>query len=103
MKDLPLTLLALVFAFFSLISLLLAPRDSDNRTALAAENSARVSEVGLRATFQRESPIPSWRRPHRRPIEQPRHPGFQVRQVGADLGLVALQSAKKRNVGDVGQ
>ena len=53
MKDLPITLLALVFAFFSLISLLLAPHDSDNRMALWADSPGRVSEVGLRVTLQR--------------------------------------------------
>jgi hypothetical protein len=53
MKGLPITLLALVFAFFSLISLLMAPHDSDNRMALSSDSPARVSEVGLRVTFQR--------------------------------------------------
>jgi len=53
MKGLPATLLALVFAFFSLITLLLAPHDSDNRMALSSDSSAKISEVGLRVTFQR--------------------------------------------------
>jgi hypothetical protein len=53
MKDLPITLLALVFAFFSLISLLMVPRDSDSRIAAASDNPAKVSEIGLRVTFQR--------------------------------------------------
>lgn len=53
MKGLPVTLLALVFALFSLISLLLAPQDSDNRMALSSDNPGKVSEVGLRVTFRR--------------------------------------------------
>lgn len=53
MKGTPATLLALVFAFFSLISLLMVPKDSDNRIAVSSDSSARVSEVGLRVTFQR--------------------------------------------------
>lgn len=53
MKGLPLTLLALVFAFFSLISLLMVPRDSENRIAGLSDSPARVSEVGLRVTLQR--------------------------------------------------
>lgn len=53
MKGLPITLLALVFAFFSLVSLLMAPHDSDNGMALSSDNSGRISEVGLRVTFER--------------------------------------------------
>jgi hypothetical protein len=53
MKGLPITLLALVFAFFSLISLLMAAHDSDNRMALSSDSPGRVSELGLRVTFQR--------------------------------------------------
>ena len=45
--------LALVFAFFSLLSLLMTPQDSDSRIALSPDSSARVSEIGLRVTFQR--------------------------------------------------
>jgi hypothetical protein len=52
MKGLPLTLLALVFAFFSLVSLLLVPRDSGSRLAFATDSS-KVSELGLRFNFQR--------------------------------------------------
>ena len=53
MKGLPATLLALVFAFFSLLSLLMTPQDSDSRIALSPDSSARVSDIGLRVTFQR--------------------------------------------------
>ncbi len=53
MKDLPATLLALVFAFFSLISLLMVSHDSDNRIVAFSDNPAKVSEIGLRITFQR--------------------------------------------------
>jgi hypothetical protein len=53
MKGLPAALLALVFAFFSLLSLLMTPQDSDSRIALSRDSSARVSEIGLRVTFQR--------------------------------------------------
>jgi hypothetical protein len=53
MKGLPATLLALVFAFFSLLSLLMMPRDSDSKLAAVAESPAKVSEIGLRVTFQR--------------------------------------------------
>jgi hypothetical protein len=53
MKDLPVTILALVFAFFSLISLLMVPKDTDSRLAFASSSSAKVSEVGLRINFQR--------------------------------------------------
>ncbi|HXF75871.1 MAG TPA: hypothetical protein VNN13_07240 [Methylomirabilota bacterium] len=53
MKGLPLTLLALLFAFFSLVSLLLVPRDSDNRIAFSSDDSGRISELGLRFNFQR--------------------------------------------------
>jgi hypothetical protein len=53
MKDLPVTLLALVFAFFSLISLLMVPRDSGNRIVALSDSPAKVSEIGLRVTFQR--------------------------------------------------
>ena len=53
MKDLPVTMLALVFAFFSLISLLMVPKDSDSRLAFASDSSAKVSELGLRINFQR--------------------------------------------------
>ena len=53
MKGLPLTLLALFFAFFSLISLLMVSRDSDSRASFASDDSERVSELGLRFNFQR--------------------------------------------------
>ena len=53
MKGLPFTRLALVFAFFSLISLLMVPKDSDNRITVSSDTSERVSEAGLRFTFRR--------------------------------------------------
>jgi hypothetical protein len=53
MKGLPITLLALVFAFFSLLSLLMGPKESNSLLSLASDNSARISEVGLRVNFQR--------------------------------------------------
>jgi hypothetical protein len=53
MKGLPATLLALLFAFFSLVSLLMVPRDSDSKIAAVADKPAKVSEIGLRFTFQR--------------------------------------------------
>lgn len=53
MKGLPFTILALVFTFFSLISLLLVPKDSGNQVAISSDNSERVSEAGLRFSFQR--------------------------------------------------
>jgi hypothetical protein len=53
MKGLPLTLLALLFAFFSLVSLLVVPRDSDNRIAFSSDDSGKISELGLRFNFQR--------------------------------------------------
>jgi hypothetical protein len=53
MKGIVIAVLALGFAFFSLMSLLTAPRESDSRVAAVADGPARVSEVGLRVTFQR--------------------------------------------------
>ena len=53
MKGLPFTILALVFAFFSLVSLLLVPKDFDNQVAVSSDNSERVSEAGLRFSLQR--------------------------------------------------
>ncbi|HEX7229436.1 MAG TPA: hypothetical protein VF452_03510 [Candidatus Binatia bacterium] len=52
MKGLPIAILALAFAFFSLLSLLTAARDSDSTNAFSADGPPRVSEVGLRVTFQ---------------------------------------------------
>ena len=52
MKGLPVAVLALVFAFFSLMSLLTAARESDSPSAASADGPPRVSEVGLRVTFQ---------------------------------------------------
>ncbi|HEY1234900.1 MAG TPA: hypothetical protein VGH22_16090 [Candidatus Binatia bacterium] len=52
MKGLPIAILALAFAFFSLMSLLTATRESDSTNAASADGPPRVSEVGLRVTFQ---------------------------------------------------
>jgi hypothetical protein len=52
MKGLP-AVLALAFAFFSLISLLTLAHESDSRMAGLTDDPARVSEIGLRVTFQR--------------------------------------------------
>lgn len=52
MKGVPIAILALAFAFFSLLSLLTATRESDHKSAASADGPPRVSEVGLRFTFQ---------------------------------------------------
>ena len=46
-------LLALAFVFFSLISLLSANPTWDSNASPLAEDGVRVSEVGLRVSFQR--------------------------------------------------
>jgi hypothetical protein len=53
MKGLPIAVLALAFAFFSLISLLTVAHESDSRMAGLSDDPAKVSEIGLRVTFQR--------------------------------------------------
>lgn len=53
MKGLPIAVLALAFALFSLISLLTIPHDSDSRMTGSPDDPARLSEVGLRVTLQR--------------------------------------------------
>jgi hypothetical protein len=53
MKGLPIAILALAFALFSLISLLTVPHESDSRMAGSPDDPVKVSEVGLRVTFQR--------------------------------------------------
>jgi|307.fasta_scaffold1503621_1 hypothetical protein len=53
MKGLPIAVLALAFAFFSLISLLTIPHDSDSRVAGLPDDPVRVSEIGLRVYLQR--------------------------------------------------
>lgn len=45
-------LLALTFALFSLMSLLSASPIWENNTAPLADGGTRVSEIGLRVTFQ---------------------------------------------------
>jgi len=52
MKGLSVAILALAFAFFSLMSLLTATRESDSTNASWADDPPRVSEVGLRVTLQ---------------------------------------------------
>jgi hypothetical protein len=53
MKGISGTLLALVFVFFSLFSLLSVNPAWDSRPAPAADSEARVSELGLRFSMQR--------------------------------------------------
>jgi hypothetical protein len=54
MKGLAIAVLALAFAFYSLISLLSVAQESDSRmVGLADDPAAKVSEVGLRVTLQR--------------------------------------------------
>ena len=47
------TLLALAFAFFSLISLLSVSRTWDDSRVRLADRESRVSELGLRFNMQR--------------------------------------------------
>ena len=53
MKGLPIAILALAFACFSLVSLLTVPHEWDSRLAGLPDDPAKVSEIGLRVTFQR--------------------------------------------------
>ena len=53
MKHISITLLALVFVFFSLISLLSVNPTWDTSSSRLADNPSRISEVGLRITMQR--------------------------------------------------
>jgi hypothetical protein len=53
MKGLSGTLLALAFAFFSLISLLLISRSWESSLVPLADNERRVSELGFRFSFPR--------------------------------------------------
>lgn len=52
MKGLP-AVLALAFACFSLIALLSVAHESDSRMAGLPADPVKVSEIGLRVTFQR--------------------------------------------------
>ena len=53
MKDLSGTLVALAFAFFSLISLISVNRSWDHSPVQLAETESRISELGLRINMQR--------------------------------------------------
>lgn len=53
MKDLSGTLVALAFAFFSLISLIAVNRTWENSPVQLADTESRVSELGLRFNMQR--------------------------------------------------
>ncbi|HVO92192.1 MAG TPA: hypothetical protein VMT22_05095 [Terriglobales bacterium] len=46
-------LLALAFVFFSLLSLLSVKPTWDSKPSPLADGGSRVSEIGLRVTFQR--------------------------------------------------
>ena len=53
MKNISGTLLALVFVFFSLISLISVNRSWDNSPSPLGDTPSRVSELGLRFAMQR--------------------------------------------------
>jgi len=53
MKGLPIAVLALPSAFLSLVSLLTVPHEWDSRMGGLPDDPAKVSEIGLRVTFQR--------------------------------------------------
>jgi hypothetical protein len=53
MKNISSTLLALVFVFFSLISLMSVNRSWDNSPSQLGDAPSRVSELGLRFAMQR--------------------------------------------------
>ena len=53
MKGISSTLLALVFVFLSLISLLSVNPTWDTPASQLGDNPSRISEVGLRITMQR--------------------------------------------------
>jgi hypothetical protein len=53
MTNISSTLLALVFVFLSLISLLSVNPTWDTSSSQLADNPSRISEVGLRITMQR--------------------------------------------------
>jgi hypothetical protein len=53
MKDISSTLIALIFVFFSLISLISVNRSWDNSPSPLGDNPSRVSELGLRFAMQR--------------------------------------------------
>jgi hypothetical protein len=53
MKDISSILLAVIFVFFSLISLMSVNRSWDNSASLLGDPPSRVSELGLRFAMQR--------------------------------------------------
>ncbi|HEX9786479.1 MAG TPA: hypothetical protein VGB09_00575 [Candidatus Binatia bacterium] len=53
MKGISGTLLALIFVFFSLFSLITVNRTWESSLVPLADNESRVSELGLRFAFQR--------------------------------------------------
>jgi hypothetical protein len=53
MKNISGTLLALVFVFFSLISLISVNRSWDNSPSQLGDTPSRVSDLGLRFAMQR--------------------------------------------------
>jgi len=52
MKQISSTLLALVFVFFTLLSLLSVNPTWENGPLALSDNGERLSDVGLRVTFQ---------------------------------------------------
>jgi hypothetical protein len=53
MKGIPGTLLALIFVFFSLLSMLTANRSWEKSLVPVGDNQSRISELGLRFALQR--------------------------------------------------
>ena len=53
MKHISSTLVALAFVFFSLISLLSVKQTWESAPSALSDDGPRVSEIGLRVTFQR--------------------------------------------------
>jgi hypothetical protein len=53
MKDITATLLAIGFVLYSLIALLSVERNQDSTSSPLVSNQERISELGLRVTFQR--------------------------------------------------
>jgi hypothetical protein len=53
MKDMTALLLAIVFAFYSLIALLSVERNQDSTSSPLVSNQERISELGLRVAFRR--------------------------------------------------
>ena len=53
MKDITAALLAIGFVLYSLIALLSVERNRDSTSSPLVSNQERISELGLRVTFQR--------------------------------------------------